>query len=170
MKELGEDSWAAETYDEMKRIAGKKLSHEAPTATLSPTMLVHEAFLRLSDQDSTNYRSKAHFLAVASGMMRRILVDHARARRRQKRGGGAVHVTYDDSLALSKYRESDVLAMEEALDELGQIDERQAKIVEMRFFGGMTIAEVADVLGVSTRTVENEWTLSRAWLRRKLEA
>jgi RNA polymerase sigma factor (TIGR02999 family) len=102
-------------------------------------------------------------------MMRRILVDHARARKRIKRGGDLVRVVFDDDLKLTTSKDGDILALEEFLQELGQLDERQAKIVEMRFFGGMTVPEVAEVLGLSTRTIENEWRMCRAWLRKRIE-
>jgi RNA polymerase sigma factor (TIGR02999 family) len=153
----------------MKRIAASYLQLESATVTLSPTVLVHEAYVKLTKQVSNRYQSRGHFLAIAATMMRRILVDHARARKRIKRGGDLVRVVFDDDLKLTTSKDGDILALEEFLQELGQLDERQAKIVEMRFFGGMTVPEVAEVLGLSTRTIENEWRMCRAWLRKRIE-
>jgi len=158
-----------ETYDAMRRLANSYLSNESQTVSLTPTVLVHEVYMRLANQPNAVYHSRAHFLAIASTMMRRILVDHARSRARIKRGGEYVRVNYDVDLALSKSKDADVLALEEALVELTQLDSRQGRIVEMKFFGGMTIPEVAEVLGVSTRTIESEWKMSRAWLRKRLD-
>jgi RNA polymerase sigma factor (TIGR02999 family) len=145
------------------------MSNERQTVSLTPTVLVHEVYMRMANQPNAVYHSRAHFLAIASTMMRRILVDHARARSRTKRGGQYVRVNYDMDLALSTSKDEDVLALEEALVELTKLDSRQARIVEMRFFGGMTVPEVANVMGLSTRTIENEWKMSRAWLRKKLD-
>jgi RNA polymerase sigma factor (TIGR02999 family) len=153
----------------MKRLAASYLQLESATVTLSPTVLVHEAYVKLTKQVSNRYQSRGHFLAIAATMMRRILVDHARARKRIKRGGDLVRVVFDDDLKLTTSKDGDILALEEFLQELGQLDERQAKIVEMRFFGGMTVPEVAEVLGLSTRTIENEWRMCRAWLRKRIE-
>jgi RNA polymerase sigma factor (TIGR02999 family) len=158
-----------ETYDHMKRLAASYLQLESATVSLSPTVLVHEAYVKLAKQVSDKYQSRGHFLALAATMMRRILVDHARARHRLKRGGDMVRVVFDEDLTISASRDGDILALNEVLDELQKLDTRQAKIVEMRFFGGMTVPEVADVLGLSTRTIENEWKMCRAWLRRSLE-
>jgi RNA polymerase sigma factor (TIGR02999 family) len=136
---------------------------------LTPTVLVHEAYVKLTKQFSNRYQSRGHFLAIAATIMRRILVDHARARKRIKRGGDLVRVVFDDDLKLTTSKDGDILALEELLQELAKLDERQAKIVEMRFFGGMTVPEVAEVLGLSTRTIENEWRMCRAWLRKRIE-
>lgn len=158
-----------ETYEHMRRLAASYLQLESSTVTLSPTVLVHEAFVKLSKQASDKYQSRGHFLAIAATMMRRILVDHARARHRIKRGGERVRVMFDEDATLALLRDSDVLALDEVLEELQQLDARQANIVEMRFFGGMTVPEVAEVLGLSTRTIENEWKMCRAWLRKHLD-
>lgn len=163
------DSLVDDTYDQMKRLAASYLQLESATVTLSPTVLVHEAYVKLTKQFSNRYQSRGHFLAIAATIMRRILVDHARARKRIKRGGDLVRVVFDDDLKLTTSKDGDILALEEFLQELGQLDERQAKIVEMRFFGGMTVPEVAEVLGLSTRTIENEWRMCRAWLRKRIE-
>lgn len=162
------EAWVDATYSEMRSLAEKFLSGESNTVTLSPTVLVHEVYVRLTKQRSVQYQSRSHFLAIASTMMRRILVDHARARTRVKRGGKNIRLTFDENLLVSTSRDEDVLAIEEALQELGQMDARQSRIVEMRFFGGMTVPEVAEALGLSTRTIEKEWQLSKAWLRKKL--
>ena len=159
-----------ETYEHMRRLAASYLQLESSTVTLSPTVLVHEAYCKLTKQISDKYQSRGHFLAIAATMMRRILVDHARARHRIKRGGERVRVMFDEDAALAPSRDNDVLALDEVLEELQQLDSRQAKIVEMRFFGGMTVPEVAEVLGLSTRTIENEWKMCRAWLRKRLDS
>jgi RNA polymerase sigma factor (TIGR02999 family) len=130
--------------------------------------LVHEAFLRVLDQSRVEWRGRTHFLAIGAQAMRRILVDHARRRGRAKRGGGWARIALEDAATISSRRDEDVLAVDEALHKLARLDPRQANIVEMRFFSGMTVAEVAEVLGVSKRTVENEWSVARAWLRREL--
>jgi RNA polymerase sigma factor (TIGR02999 family) len=159
-----------DTYDQLKRLAASYLQSEATTVTMTPTVLVHEAYLKLSSQSRDTFQSRGHFLALAATFMRRILVDHARAKHRIKRGGGElVRVLLDENAGLTTSRDADVLALEEALQDLQKLDERQAKIVEMRFFGGMTVPEVAEVLSLSTRTIENEWKMCRAWLRRHLE-
>lgn len=158
-----------DTYEQMKRLAASYLQLESATVSLSPTVLVHEAYVKLTRQFSDRYQSRGHFLAIAATIMRRILVDHARARNRIKRGGEYVRVVFDDELKISATKDNDVLALEELLQQLQLLDERQARIVEMRFFGGMTVSEVAEVLGVSVRTIENEWKMCRAWLRKKLE-
>ncbi len=162
------EAWVDATYHEMRSLAERFLSGESNTVTLSPTVLVHEVYVRLTKQRSVQYQSKSHFLAIASTMMRRILVDHARARTRVKRGGKNIRLAFDENLLVSTSRDEDVLAIEEALQELGLMDARQSRIVEMRFFGGMTVPEVAEALGLSTRTIEKEWQLSKAWLRKKL--
>jgi RNA polymerase sigma-70 factor, ECF subfamily len=159
-----------ETYDHLKRLAASYLQMESATVSLSPTVLVHEAYVKLSQQQTDRYQSRGHFLAIAATIMRRILVDHARSRKRLKRGGDMVRVTFDEDLKLSTSRDDDILALEEQLQHLSQLDERQAKIVEMRFFGGMTVPEVATVMDLSTRTIENEWKMCRAWLRKQLES
>jgi len=159
-----------ETYEHMRRLAASYLQLESSTVSLSPTVLVHEAYVKLSRQVSDKYQSRGHFLAIAATMMRRILVDHARARNRIKRGGERIRVVFDEDTTITPTRDNDVLALDEVLEDLQKLDMRQAKIVEMRFFGGMTVPEVAEVLGLSSRTIENEWKMCRAWLRKRLEA
>jgi RNA polymerase sigma factor (TIGR02999 family) len=155
-------------YDELRALAGSYMQRENAGHILQPTALVHEAFLKLVDQSRVDWKGRTHFYAVGAQIMRRILVDHARSKSRQKRGGDRQQISLDEGLVLSISRGEDLLALDEALDKLSNLDERQAKIVELRFFGGLTVEEVAEVLGVSKRTIENEWTMVRAWLRREL--
>ena len=155
-------------YEPLRQLAARFLAGEKVGHTLTPTALVHEAYLKLVDQSRVDWQGKSHFFAVGAQIMRRILVDHARARGRVKRGGKAIRLQLDEHIALSPGRDEDVLAVDEALHKLAELDPRQACVVEMRFFGGLGVAEVATVLGVSKRTVEGEWTAARAWLRREL--
>jgi len=155
-------------YKELRRIASAHLRREAHHHSLQPTALVHEAYLRLIDIKQIDWQGRAHFFSVASTLMRRILVDHARANRAQKRGGSADTLSLDESLLPSPGRAPEILALDEALDQLALLDERQAKIVEMRFFGGMTEEETGDVLGVSARTVKRDWRIAKAWLFKEL--
>ncbi len=155
-------------YDDLRKLAANYLRRETPGHTLQPTALVNEAFLKLVDQTRVNWQGRTHFFAVGAEIMRRILVDHARAKQRQKRGGDRQRIELHDDLRLSSQRDEDLLAVHEAIEKLAERDPRQAKIVALRFFGGLTVAEVAEVLGVSKRTVESEWTMIRAWLRREL--
>lgn len=155
-------------YDEFRALARHYLSQERHNHTLQPTALVHEAYMKLVDQSRVDWHGKSHFFAVAAQAMRRILVDHARSRQRDKRGGGRARVVLDEAVALSPQKDEDVLALDEALERLAAIDPRQAKVVELRFFGGLSVEEVAQALGVSKRTVEGDWTFARAWLSREL--
>lgn len=155
-------------YEEFRRLAARYLNRERSDITLQPTALVHEAFLRLVNQQNVDWQGRTHFFAIGAQAMRRILVDHARRKQSEKHGGGRHRIELDDQMTISKKRDEDLLAIDDALEVLSKIDPRQAKIVELRFFGGLTVAEVAEVLGVSKRTVENEWTMVRAWLRREL--
>ena len=144
------------------------LRQEVPGHTLQPTALVNEAYLKLVDQTRVDWQGRTHFFAVGAKMMRRILVDHARKKKRLKRGGGIHRVSLGEEVQVSKSNDEDVLAIEEALEKLAKQDPRQAQIVELRFYGGLTVEEVAQVLHVSKRTVESEWTILKAWLRREL--
>jgi RNA polymerase sigma-70 factor (ECF subfamily) len=155
-------------YTELQRIAAHYLRRESPAHTLQPTALVHEAFLKIVDQSRVDWKGRAHFLAVSAQAMRRLLVDHARTKGRKKRGGGRHRVTLDDHLMLALDREEDVLAVDDLLIKLAALNERHARVVELRFFAGLEVAEVAEVLGVSKRTVEADWTLVKAWLRKEL--
>lgn len=155
-------------YDELKRRAAALMRREREDHTLQPTALVHDAFLQLIEVQSVDWKSRAHFFAVASQLMRRILVDHARARMADKRGGGRTLVPIDEEPGLSVTRDTDVLAIDEALRKLAALNPRHAEIVSMRFFGGLSVQEVAAVLDTPKRTLEAEWTLIKAWLRRAL--
>ena len=155
-------------YDELRRQARNYLAKERESHTLQPTALVHEAYLRLVDQTRINWQNRAHFYGVASSMMRRVLVDHARAYTRDKRGGGAVRLSIEDVQVPLEQRAADLVALDEALEELAKFDERKCRIVEMRFFGGLSDEEIAEVLGVSTRTVLRDWKTARLWLYREL--
>jgi RNA polymerase sigma-70 factor, ECF subfamily len=158
-------------YDELRRQARRYMRAQSPGHTLQTTALVHEAYLRLVGQSHVDWRSRAHFLGVASKAMRSILVDHARTRAAAKRGGTARAVTLDQADGVADagmQRGVDVLALDEALGRLGELDSRKSQLVELRYFGGLGIEEVAAVLGVSPATVKREWTTARAWLRREL--
>lgn len=159
-------------YDELRHRAGFLMQREREGHTLQPTALVHEAFLRLVQQERVEWQGRAHFFAVASQVMRRILVDHARGRLADKRGGHATRIALDHGLGLgqglSASRDADVMAVDQALTKLASIDKRQAEIVSLRFFGGLSVEEVAAVLSMPKRSVEAEWTMIRAWLRREL--
>lgn len=155
-------------YDEMRELAERYLRRERRGHTLQPTALVHEAFLRLVDQSRVAWRGRAHFLGVAAEAMKRILVDHARARRRAKRGGKWQRVVLDQAVVPAELVDVDLLALHDALEKLGELDLRQARVVQLRFLGGLNVDEVAEVLGVSKRTVEGDWTHAKAWLRAEL--
>ncbi len=155
-------------YEELRALAAGLLRHETPGHTLQPTALVHEAYMRLVDQTEVDYQGRAHFIALAARTMRRVLVDHARAREAKKRGGGRERVTLDSSVAFSTDHPVDLLALDEALTKLASLHQRQAQIVDLRFFGGLTIEETAVVLEVSHATVEVDWKMARSWLRREL--
>jgi len=155
-------------YDELRDQAERLFRGRQAGHTLQPTALVHEAYLRLVDQARADWKSRAHFIAVAAKAMRQILVDHYRSRKAQKRGGGLRRVTLSGVDVATPPPEVDLLALEEALTRLSGFDERQARVVELRFFGGLSVEEVAEVLGVSKTTVEGEWRSARAWLAREL--
>ena len=157
-------------YEELRRIAGLQLRGERPGHTLQATALVHEAYLKLSGMEQIPWEGRAHFFAVAAQVIRRILVDHARAKRAAKRGGGAVAVELPDSLQGPTPKLEDVLALDAALEKLERLDPRQKQVVEMRYFGGMTEEEIGEVLGVSSRTIKREWRMARAWLFGELSA
>ena len=154
-------------YRDFRRLARKYLGR-AGGYTLSPTELVHEAYIKLVNQQQVDWRGKSHFYAIGATVMRHILVDHAKHNARKKRGGSRRRIPLDDTLTLSIRDDEDVLAVDEVLEKLAAINKMRAKIIELRFFAGMTVVEVAEALGVSKRTVEGHWTLARAWLRREL--
>ncbi len=155
-------------YDELRALAASYLKNERPNHTLQATALAHEAFIRLVDQEAVQWRNRAHFMAVASQAIRRILVDHARGHLRAKRGGGRHRISLDENLAWTGTSELDVIALDDAMAKLTRLHERQARIVELRFFGDLPLKEIAEVLGVSLRTVEGDWAMARAWLKREL--
>lgn len=157
-------------YEELKREAHAFLKHERPNHTLQTTALAHEAYLRLIDQRSVNLQSKSHFLALAATMMRRILVNYALERRRLKRGGNNEKVSFDEAMIISvNQSDVDILALNEALEGLGKLNRRQAKIVELKYFGDLTNEEIGEVLQISLATVKRDWTVARAWLRSELQ-
>jgi len=152
---------------ELRRLARVHLSKEVPGQMLQPTALINEAYVRLIDWSSVEWQSRAHFFAVASNMMRRILVNQAAARNTHKRGGSAVLVSLSEAGGVA-HRPADLVALDEALVELAKMDERKSRLVELRFFGGLSAEETAEILGISVRTVHREWDLTRAWLFREL--
>jgi len=156
-------------YQELRRMADHYLRLERPDHTLQPTALVHEAYLRLVDQTRVSWQNRAHFFGVAAQMMRRILVDHARTRHREKRGGSATKLPLDEALNLSGGRAADLVALDDALESLAGIDVRKSRVVELRFFGGLSVEETAEVLGVSPHTVLRDWKLAKAWLYQRLK-
>ena len=158
----------AQVYEELRRIARGRLSRERPDITLAATDLVHEAFLKLVPVERVDWRSRAHFFAIASRAMRNVLVDHALRRSAVKRGGGAAAITLDDADATVEYRLDDLITLSEALGRLEQLDARQAQVVECRFFGGLSLDETAEALNISAATVSRDWTFARAWLHREL--
>jgi RNA polymerase sigma factor (TIGR02999 family) len=155
-------------YKELHRLAHQYMSRERPGHTLQTSALVNEAFLRLADQREVQWQNRAHFIGIAGQMMRRILVDYARNRGYEKRGGNALQVSLDEQLIVSEERSAEVVALDDALQSLARLDERKSRLVELRFFGGLSIEETAEVLGVSPGTVMRDWTLAKAWLRREM--
>jgi RNA polymerase sigma factor (TIGR02999 family) len=161
-----------QVYDELRRLAANYLRHERPGQTLQATALVHEAFLRLSKEKNQPWKNRTHFLAIAALSMRQILVQRARARHAEKRGGGAEKIVLDESVMADQTPAApggvDVLALDTALEKLAALDPQQAKIVELRYFGGLTVEEVAESLDISPATVKRHWTVARAWLHKEL--
>jgi RNA polymerase sigma factor (TIGR02999 family) len=157
-------------YNELRRLARRYMRNERPDHTLQATALVHEAYLRLTNQKDADWQNRAHFFAVAAQMMRRILVDHARAHRAQKRGGREPKVSLDEALAFTEDDSERVMAIDEALTRLAERDPRLGRNVELRFFAGLTDEEVAEALGVSIRTVKRDWRVAKAWLRGELSS
>jgi RNA polymerase sigma factor (TIGR02999 family) len=155
-------------YDELRSLARNYLRQERPDHTLQGTALVHEAYVRLIGHDPPTVESRAHFFGIAARLMREILVDHARAERAAKRGGGACTLTLTAAEQVAQPMDADVLRLDDALNELARLDERQSRIVELRFFTGLSLDETAEVMGISAATVSREWTTARAWLHREL--
>ena len=156
-------------HEELRHLAHRYMRRERAGHTLQTTALVNEAYLRLVDQKQVRWQNRAHFFAVAAQVMRHILIDHARTRGRDKRGGEAQHVSLDEAEAMSSARAAELLALDEALNELAKIDERRSKVVELRYFGGLSIEETAEVLKVKPITVSRDWRWAKAWLFRALQ-
>lgn len=156
-------------YEELRRLAHRQLAKERQDHTLQTTALVNEAYLKLVDQKRMKWQSRSHFFALSSQLMRRILIDYARSRQYAKRGGGASALPLDEALAVAPERAAEMIALDEALTELAKHDERKARIVELRFFAGMSIDETSELLGVSPGTVMKDWTLAKAWLQREMD-
>ena len=156
-------------YDELRRIAARYVSRERPGQTLQATALVNEAFVRLAAERPRQFQNRTHFLAIAALSMRQILVQRARARNAAKRGGAPKKVTLDEGMAVGSSVDVDIEALDEALTRLAELDPEQARIVELRYFGGLTVEETADAVGVSPATVKRQWAMARAWLKRALE-
>jgi RNA polymerase sigma factor (TIGR02999 family) len=155
-------------YDELRRLAGHYMALERNGHSLQATALVNEAYLRLVDQRQVRWQGRAHFFALASRMMRRILVDYARSRHYAKRGGAARRVSLEDAMVVSKEKASDVVALDDALTRLSAIDIRKSRVVELRYFGGLTMEEIAEVLEISEITVRRDWSTAKAWLYREI--
>ena len=155
-------------YAELRRLAHRQMRNERPGRTLQTTALVHEAYLRLVDSDRVRWQNRAHFFAISAQLMRRILVDAARARGALKRGGEVVHVTLDEAPLVSREPETDVIALDEALTRLAAVDARKSQVVELRYFGGLSVEETAEALHVSPETVMRDWKLAKLWLLREL--
>ena len=155
-------------YEELRRQAARYLRRERPGHTLQTTALIHEAYLRLIDQKNVRWQNRAHFFAIAAQLMRRILVDHARGRQAAKRGGSDIKLPLEEAMIGSEGRGVDLVALDEALERLASIDPQQSRVVELKFFSGLSVEETAEVLGVSQRTVKRDWNVAKAWLRREI--
>lgn len=156
-------------YDELRRLAGGYMRRERSDHTLQPTALVHEAYLKLVKQRSVDWQGRAHFFGIAAQMMRRILIDHARGHLRDKRGGGLKPVPLEDHLVFAPEQSSELVKLDQSLERLAKLDPRQSKIVELRFFGGLTVEQTAEVLGISPKTVKRDWSMAKAWLHGDLK-
>jgi RNA polymerase sigma factor (TIGR02999 family) len=156
-------------YDELRRLARHYMKRERPGHTLQTSALINEAYLRLVEQQNVSWKSRAHFFGISARLMRQILVDHARAHNNAKRGGDQQKVPLDEVASLNQGRSYEIVALDDALQTLASIDPQQGRIVELRFFGGLTIEETAEILGISHATVEREWSMARAWLRREMK-
>ena len=155
-------------HAELHRIARRYMSNERAGHTLQTSALINEAYLRLIDAQQVRWQNRAHFFGIAAQLMRRVLVDFARSRGYKKRGGGAVQVSLDETMVITKERGEDLVALDEALSALSELDERKGRVVEMRFFGGLSEKEIAEALTVSQETVRRDWRLAKSWLRRRL--
>lgn len=159
-----------QVYDELRKVAAGYLQQERPGHTLQPTALVHEAYLRMRDQRVVSWENRAHFLGIAARVMRRVLLQYAEARAAGKRGSGASRLALDEALEVFDQREISTIALHRTLRELEALDPRQGQIVELRFFGGLSIEETADVMGISPATVKREWTIAKMWLEREMSS
>jgi RNA polymerase sigma factor (TIGR02999 family) len=157
-------------YEELHAMADRQMRRERANHTLNSTALVHEAYLKLVDQNRVSWQNRAHFFAIAAQAMRRILINYAQARLAQKRGGGQILATFNEEEVVRESRAGEIVALDDALTRLAELNERQSKVVEFRFFAGLTQEEIAEVLGVSVPTVRRDWRLARAWLARELDA
>ena len=157
-------------YDELRRLAAAYMRRERPDHTLQPTALVNEAYLKLIEQRNVDWHGRSHFFGIAAQIMRRILVDHARAHLRDKRGGGAIPVPMEEALVFAPEQSSELVKLDESLERLAKLDPRQSKIVEMRFFAGLTVEQTAEALDISPKTVKREWSMAKAWLHGELKA
>jgi RNA polymerase sigma factor (TIGR02999 family) len=155
-------------YDELRRLARRYMRWENPGHTLQATALVNDLYVQLIDQERVNWQNRAHFFGAAAQLIRRLLVDHARARHRLKRGGGGLKVEWNEAINVSKPVEMDVMALDDALNRLAEMDPQQSRIVELRFFGGLSIEETAEALQMSPATVKRHWAFARAWLHREM--
>ena len=155
-------------YDELRRQAARYLRREQAGHTLQTTALIHEAYVRLVDQRNVQWQNRAHFFGIAAQLMRRILVDHARTKKRVKRGGSGVRVSLGEANVAARGEDLDVVALDEALNRLARIDEQQSRVVELRFFSGLTVEETAEAMGISPATVKRDWSMAKAWLHREL--
>jgi RNA polymerase sigma-70 factor (ECF subfamily) len=164
------DELFTRVHVELRRLAAGYMRNERREHTLQPTALVHEAYLRLVDQREVSPENRAHFFGIAAGVMRRILIDHARARNADKRGGDHVKVELDDAAGVAAPPSASLIELDRALERLTAIDPRRARVVELRFFGGLTVEEIAEILAVGPRTVDRDWRVARAWLRRELDS
>ena len=164
------DRLAPLVYHALRRIAGRIMTAERPNHTLQATALVNEAYVRLVDAGEATWQDRAHFFALCARAMRQILIDHARARASEKRGGGEVAIALDEGLIAGPSPEANLLGLDDALNRLAQLDPRKSQVVEMRFFGGLSLDETAEALKVSTKTVQRDWQLARAWLYRELHS
>ena len=169
----GEPSAASEllplVYDELRRLAAAKMAHERPDQTLQPTALVHEAYIRLIDQSRVNWQNRAHFFGVAAQIMRRLLVDHARKHNAEKRGQDFQKLSLDENIDRAVERSAELIALDDALKTLATFDQQKARMVELRYFGGLSIEETADVLGVTPTTIKRHWRLAKAWLHGEMQ-
>jgi RNA polymerase sigma-70 factor, ECF subfamily len=156
-------------YEELRRLARNYMRRERPGHSLQTSALINEVYLRLIDQKNISWKNRAHFFGISARLMRQILVDHARSHKYAKRGGDMLKVPLDEAADIGEKRASDIVALDDALKSLAVIDEQQCHIVELRFFGGLTIEETAEVLGLSHATIEREWSMARAWLRREMK-